>query len=63
MVVILPVSRYNDWLDAPAEHSMEFMRQFPAEQLVMTPEPPQPKESKPITRPRKAQPDAGPELF
>ncbi|SEB26356.1 SOS response-associated peptidase [Variovorax sp. YR216] len=64
MVVILPPSRYNDWLDAPAEHSMEFIRQFPAEQLVMTPEPPPPKESKPTLRPRTSvQPEPNPDLF
>ena len=33
MVVILPTDRYQDWLQAPAEHSMEFMRPFPADAL------------------------------
>jgi len=33
MVAILPSQRYQDWLDAPAEHSMQFMRPFPAEAL------------------------------
>lgn len=26
MVVILSVERYDDWLQAPAEHSLDFMR-------------------------------------
>ena len=34
MVVILPPDRYQNWLEAPAEHSMEFMRPFPAEALL-----------------------------
>ena len=33
MVVILPTDRYQDWLQAPAEHSMEFIRPFPADAL------------------------------
>ena len=33
MVVILPPERYQDWLEAPAEHSMEFIRSCPAESL------------------------------
>jgi len=33
MVVILPRNRYQDWLQAPAEHSMEFMRPFPADAM------------------------------
>lgn len=33
MVVILPRGAYADWLDAPAERSKEFMRQFAADQL------------------------------
>jgi putative SOS response-associated peptidase YedK len=39
MVVILPRGLYDDWLDATAERSMEFMRQFPADRLIATPEP------------------------
>jgi putative SOS response-associated peptidase YedK len=39
MVVILPRGLYDDWWDAPAERSMEFMRQFPADRLVATSEP------------------------
>ncbi len=39
MVVILPASRYREWLDASVEDSMEFVRQYPAERLVATPEP------------------------
>ena len=33
MVVILPRGLYRDWLAAPAENSMEFMRQYPADRL------------------------------
>ena len=33
MVVILPPERYQDWLVAPAEHSMEFMKPIPAAHL------------------------------
>jgi len=33
MVVILPPARYQDWLEAPVDHSMEFMRPFPADAL------------------------------
>ncbi len=39
MVVILPEAQYAEWLDAPAERSKEFMTQYPAERLVVTPEP------------------------
>jgi len=44
MVVILPEAQYEEWLDAPAERSMNFMNQYPAERLVMTPESLPPKE-------------------
>jgi putative SOS response-associated peptidase YedK len=30
---------YEAWLDAPAANSHDFMRQFPADRLVATPEP------------------------
>jgi putative SOS response-associated peptidase YedK len=36
MVVILPRGLYNDWLDAPASDSLEFMRQYPADRLMTT---------------------------
>lgn len=36
MVVILPSDRYQDWLEVPVEHSMEFMRPYPAEALQAT---------------------------
>jgi len=36
MVVILPPDRYDDWLDAAADQSADFMRPFPAEQLIAT---------------------------
>ena len=34
MVAILPEERYEDWLDAPVARTMEFMRPYPAEELV-----------------------------
>ena len=41
MVVILPPGRYQDWLEAPVEHSMAFMRPYPAEALrAIAPTPP-----------------------
>ena len=36
MVVIVPPDRYQDWLEAPVEHSMEFMRPYPGEALQAT---------------------------
>jgi putative SOS response-associated peptidase YedK len=33
IVVILPPDRYQDWLEAPVEHSMDFMRPYSAEAL------------------------------
>lgn len=39
MVVILREDQYDDWLDAPASRSMDFMRQYPAHLLMATPEP------------------------
>lgn len=33
MVVILPNGLIQDWLRAPAERSMDFMRQYPADRL------------------------------
>lgn len=35
MVVILPAGLYNDWLDAPASDSMEFMRPYPADRMAV----------------------------
>ena len=34
MVVILPESRYADWLSAPADTTMEFLKQYPADSLT-----------------------------
>ena len=39
MTVILNEDDYDAWLDAPAERSMEFFRQYPAERLVTSQEP------------------------
>jgi putative SOS response-associated peptidase YedK len=36
MVVILPEAQYDEWLRAPTEESMGFMRQYPAERLVFS---------------------------
>ncbi len=33
MVVILPPERYQDWLDAPADASQDFMRTYPSQAL------------------------------
>jgi putative SOS response-associated peptidase YedK len=35
MVVILPTGLYQDWLDAPAEASADFMRRYPADRLAV----------------------------
>jgi putative SOS response-associated peptidase YedK len=64
MVVILPEAQYEEWLDAPAERSRDFLNQFSAERLVMTPEPLPPKEAKPkFERVTPKQPPAEPTLF
>lgn len=34
MVVILPENHYNDWLQASAANSRDYLRQFPADELV-----------------------------
>lgn len=39
MVVILNEDAYDAWLEVPAEKSLDFMRQYPAEQLWAVPEP------------------------
>lgn len=41
MVVILPNGVHQDWLRAPAEESMEFMRPYPADRLIAEAEPAQ----------------------
>lgn len=33
MVVILPEAQFDDWLDAPAHHSLAFLQPYPAEGL------------------------------
>jgi putative SOS response-associated peptidase YedK len=35
MVVILPVERYDEWLEAGPAQSQGFMRQFPADQMIV----------------------------
>jgi putative SOS response-associated peptidase YedK len=39
MVVILPEAAYDAWLHAPAAQSMDFLRPYPAEKLLVTREP------------------------
>ena len=39
MVVILPNGVHQDWLQAPAEESMDFMRPYPADRLIAEAEP------------------------
>lgn len=36
-VVILPEAQYGEWLSAPADRSMDFMRHYPADNLKATP--------------------------
>ncbi|KIQ21262.1 hypothetical protein RT97_27775 [Variovorax paradoxus] len=43
MPVILPAARYEAWLDASPQESMDFMRQFPADGLAISPEPEPPR--------------------
>ena len=42
-IVVLPESQYQEWLEAPAVASMEFLRQYPADKLLATPKPPKTK--------------------
>lgn len=62
MVVILPEARYEEWLDSPPERSMDFMNPYPADRLVMAPEPPPAKEPKPKPARAKSDPPQ-PSLF
>ncbi|MDP9902952.1 SOS response-associated peptidase [Variovorax ginsengisoli] len=54
MVVVIPDGLYEAWLDAPAANAAAFMRQYPADRFVATPEPvaPKPKTIKPPRRPK-----------
>ena len=47
MIVVLPESQYQEWLAAPAEASMEFLRQYPADKLVAEPKLPKKKTETP----------------
>ncbi len=40
ILVILPESRYDAWLDAPVEMNMDFIRHYPADNLVAEAAPP-----------------------
>ena len=42
IIVILPESQYSAWLNAPASESMDFIRHYPADELLATPMPPKP---------------------
>jgi putative SOS response-associated peptidase YedK len=39
IIVVLPESEYAAWLDAPVGDSMDFMRAYPADQLLAAPAP------------------------
>jgi putative SOS response-associated peptidase YedK len=54
MVVILPPAQFEPWLDASPQEAFEFMREYPAEMLAMTPEPLPPKIPKAKEAPRPA---------
>lgn len=41
IIVILPESRYADWLNAPVADNMDFIRHYPAENLMAEPRTPQ----------------------
>lgn len=43
MVVILPENRYESWLEAPPEISMNFIQHYPHDALMATPMPPKSK--------------------
>ena len=42
MIVVVPESRYTDWLNATPGDSMDFMQQYPSDNLVAVPVPPKP---------------------
>ena len=51
IIVILPESSYEDWLNAPAEQSLDFIRHYPADALITAPVPPKaPKPPKQTTQ-------------
>jgi len=37
IIVILPENRYDDWLNAPVDQSMDFIQHYPADKLIATP--------------------------
>ena len=39
ILAILPAAQYAEWLDAPPERSLDFLRPYPAALMVATPEP------------------------
>ncbi|MDP1740972.1 SOS response-associated peptidase [Polaromonas sp.] len=40
IIVILPESRYGDWLNTPADRGVDFIQHYSADNLVATPMPP-----------------------
>jgi hypothetical protein len=61
-VIILPPAQCEPWLDVLPQDAMEFMLQYAAEKLVMTPQPLPPKAPK-APRAPKASPPEEPPLF
>lgn len=51
-MVSLPEAQYEEWRDAPVERSRDFLNQYPAGRLVMTPDPLPPKARRPSRRAR-----------
>ena len=47
MIVVLPESRYADWLNATPDDSIDFMRPYPSDNLFAVPVPPKPKAKQP----------------
>jgi hypothetical protein len=57
----LTITTLLDWLEVRHQRSMDFMNQYPAERLVMTPEPLPPKEPTPkVAQAEKAPPQPSP---
>lgn len=46
IVVILPEGQYDAWLNAPATQSIDFIRNYPADNLIATAVPPKPPKAK-----------------
>ena len=46
MIVILDPSQYSDWLTTPLKDAREFLKQYPADQLIAVPDPKPPRTKK-----------------